>query len=294
VLRKTTPHEQASRVWDSDIPSRLVALYLAETDPEEQWGHQDLSGFLLTRCGVSRSPIAQGLVLSNNGDVYATGSGQSAMEKVAPGGGASVTKARCIGGRAYTVGLGRDVYRRVDVGRWERLADGLPVLDPGTLNAGAMLELGFEDIDGFGEDDIYAVGGHRDVWHYDGRAWKSCRFADDWPLFRVCCAGDGQVYISGEGGRLYRGRGDDWKRVWDSELSVPYNDAVWFQDKLWLAGDYAFDQWTGREMVPVHHDGKRVNARGHMDVGDGVLMIAEHDTVRLFDGERWRDIVAPY
>ncbi len=30
---------------------------------------------------------------------------------------------------------------------------------------------GFDDLDGFSEQDMYAVGGAGDVWHYNGEIW---------------------------------------------------------------------------------------------------------------------------
>lgn len=295
ILRKDIPPEQISLTWDHDVPSRLAVLYLNETDPQEKWGHQDLEGFLLTFGGASLTPTAQGLALSANGDVFASGSGKSGMEKVLPEGGTiSLRKCRTIAGRSHAVGYARGVYRRMDIGRWERLAHGLPDLDVASMPADELTDFGFEDIDGFAENDLYAVGGKGDVWHYDGKIWIPCEFPANWPLLTVCCAGDGQVYISGEGGSLWKGRGDTWTQIWKNEYTLPYNDARWYEGKLWLSSDYMFDQWTGSAIEHVHHAGKRVDARGHMDVGDGILVVAEANRVSLFDGADWRTLVAPY
>ncbi|WP_439558349.1 hypothetical protein [Dyadobacter sp.] len=294
ILRKTIPCEKVSLTWDHDVPSRIVALYLNETDPKEKWGHQGLSGFLLTFGGACREPLPQGLALSGNGDVYATGSRKTGIEKVAPGGpGLSLSKCRCIADRAYVVGMGRTVHRRLDIGKWESLSLGLPAMKR-DASANELLDLGFRDIDGFAEDDLYAVGGRGDVWHWNGKIWIPCEFPTNWPLFTVCCGGDSQVYISGEGGTLFQGRGDLWKRIWQAEYTVPYNDSRWFAGKLWLSSDYMLDEWSDNQVKHVHYDGKRVNARGHMDAGDGIIVVAGADDVRLFDGDSWHDIVVPY
>ncbi|MEZ4312550.1 MAG: hypothetical protein R3F14_31360 [Polyangiaceae bacterium] len=295
ILRKDIPREKVSLTWDHDIPSRIAVLYLSRTDPKQQWGHQDLSGFLQTIGGVSRIPIAQGLAISANGDVFATGSGKSDLEKVAPGGpGVSLAKSRCIAGRAHVVGLGRAVHRRLDIGRWEVLSHGIPVLADPDMSPEELTDMGFADIDGFAADDLYAVGGRGEVWHYDGKIWIPCELPANLPLSTVCCGGDGQVYISGESGTLYRGRGDVWKRIWKGEYTTPYNDSRWFDGKLLLTSDYMFDEWSDDQVKHVHHNGRRVNARGHMDTGDGILVVASDREVRMFDGTRWRDLVVPY
>lgn len=295
LLRETIPGEQAASRWDHEIPSRLAVLYTQRTDPDKQCGHQQLSGFLRTVSGVALSPVAQGLALSMNGDVFAMGSGKSGMEAVAPGvTNLALHKSRLIGDKAYAVGMLRDVYRRVDIGKWERIAKGLPDLDPESMSPTEMLEVGFRDIDGFAEDDLYAVGGKGDVWHHDGNLWIPCEFPANLALFTVCCAGDGNVYISGEGGTLYQGRGDVWKRICKQEYTVPYNDSLWFGDRLWLASDYMLDWLVNGAVEHVEHGGRRVNARGHLDARDGILVVAGHDRVMQFDGTVWRDLVMPY
>jgi hypothetical protein len=69
---------------------------------------------------------------------------------------------------------------------------------------------------------------------------------------------------------------------------------LWFQDRLWLASDYQFRQWDGKELVLVEHEGKTVSISGHMDAYDGVLAIASAQYVMLFDGANWHKLVAPY
>jgi hypothetical protein len=157
-----------------------------------------------------------------------------------------------------------------------------------------MFDIGFSDIDGFAEDDLYAVGGKGDVWRYDGAAWRVCEFPSNWPLFTVCCAPDDQVYITGEGGTIFQGRGDTWRRIWQDEMTVPYNDSLWFDGKLWLASDYRLDVLEGGKVQRAEHQGERVPAFGNMDVADGILVVASLDTVRLFDGQSWRVLVRPY
>jgi hypothetical protein len=156
------------------------------------------------------------------------------------------------------------------------------------------LSQGFSDLDAFSESDMYAVGGNGDVWHYDGKKWTQMGFPSNVELGTVTCAGDGQVYISGEGGSLWVGQKSTWKSIYKGSSSILWNDVLWFEGKLWLASDYQFRIWNGKELEPVMHEGKPVPMNGHMDVHDGLLAIASSEYVMTYDGKNWKHIVAPY
>jgi hypothetical protein len=295
ALRKCIPCDEAGAIWDHDIPSRLAVLYLDECEPDERWSHQGLTGFSFTRCAAGGVPLPQGIALSQNGDALGYGSGLNEIESVRPDDRPIVLeRGRCIAGRPYAVGMLRSVFRRVEVGHWEQLADGLPKINRTDVDLNEAVNIGFRDIDGFAEHDIYAVGGNGDVWHYDGQRWNRRKFHSKVPLYTVCCAGDQQVYISGEAGTIFRGRHDAWCTVWKAESSLPYNDARWFDGKLWLASDYVLDQFIDGRVERARHYDERVHARGHMDVADGVLVIASLENVQIYDGQEWRMLVQPY
>jgi hypothetical protein len=149
-------------------------------------------------------------------------------------------------------------------------------------------------MDAFSESDMYAVGGHGDVWHYDGKRWTQMGFPSNVQLGTVTCAGDGNVYISGEGGSLWVGQKSTWKSVYKGSSSILWNDVLWFDDKLWLSSDYQFRIWNGKDLEPVMHEGKAVPMNGHMDAYDGLLAIASSEYVMTYDGKVWKTIVAPY
>jgi hypothetical protein len=295
LLRQALPEEQANSLWDFEIPTRLAVLFLQKTEPKSRRGHQGLADFRKPRCGVSRVPFSQGMAVATNGSVWAMGSKRKGIERVVEDGQpTALLRVRCLFDHAYAVGIHREVYRRVEAGRWERLSEGIPPIAPRHADPRGMFDIGFQDIDGFGADDLYAVGGKSDVWHYDGATWRVCDFLDHWPLFTVCCAPDGNVYVTGEGGTIFQGRGNTWKRIWQDDMVVPYNDSLWFDGKLWLASDYRLDVLEGGQVQRAEHEGERIPASGHMDVADGVLVVAGLETVRLFDGKTWRVLVRPY
>lgn len=219
--RKRMTADAASHLWDHEILTRLIVLY---TDrPEGQnCGCQELSGMAHPVVGVSRKPFPRptGLLcaLNQDGDVWPRGGGaEGPMEHVAPGKWPGTTRLKCINGFTYSVGLGRQLYKRIEVGKWVSFQEGIARVESSSA-------IGFNDIDAFSESDMYAVGGHGDVWHFDGKKWQQMGFPSNVQLATVTCAGDGNVYISGEGGSLWVGGKSTWKSIYRGSSSVLWND----------------------------------------------------------------------
>ena len=290
LARKAVTPEQGSHLLDHQIPTRIASIFLS--DPEDDnVGFQELEGMAYPRLGVSRVPFERpgGLVasMSRDGDTWPFGGGTGPLEKIAPGKRPGTSRLRCLWGYTYAMGIAREIHKRVAVGKWERI-EGFPELKNGSKGTG------FHDLDAFSESDMYAVGGHGDVWHFDGRVWRQMGFPTNERLATVTCAGDGNVYITSEGGSLWVGQHSTWRLLEKRGSSVLWNDVRWFDGKLWLASDYQLRVWNGREIVTPEHDGKTILASGHMDAHDGLLVIADLWTVSTFDGQEWRKIVAPY
>ncbi|MCU7850389.1 MAG: hypothetical protein KZQ89_20895 [Candidatus Thiodiazotropha sp. (ex Lucinoma kastoroae)] len=305
--RKAMSYDEASHLADHEIPTRIISLFL-EMPEGNNCGFQELSGMSLPVLGVSRPPFSRpgGMVSSKNrdGDTWPVGNGNGPMEYIAPGKWPHPNRLKCINGFTYSVGPGRNIYKRTAVGQWELFRNGLPDSKediwqgynkmPTSRQLELSATLGFNDMDAFSESDMYAVGGHGDVWHYDGKQWRQMGFPSNVKLATVTCAGDGKVYISGEGGSLWVGGQSTWKNIYKGTSTVLWNDVLWFEDKLWLASDYQFRIWNGKALETVTHNGAQVSISGNMDVFDGVLAIASLNTVMTFDGQEWRTIVSPY
>jgi hypothetical protein len=288
--RKAVTPDQGSHLLDHQIPTRIASVFLS--DPEHSnFGFQDVEGFSYPRLGVSRAPFERpsGLVASMGGDAWPLGGGNGPLEKIVVGARPSTQRLKCLFGYTYSIGIARKLYKRDAVGRWTRI-EGIPM----SSNEAALQAAGFQDLDAFSESDMYAVGGHGDVWHFDGREWRQMGFPTNEQLATVTCAGDGNVYITSEGGSLWVGRHSTWRLLEQRGSSVLWNDVRWFDGKLWLASDYQLRVWNGREMVVPEHDGKPILASGHMDAHDGLLVIADLWTASTFDGHAWRKVVAPY
>ncbi len=209
-----------------------------------------------------------------------------------------ITNNRCgisglknINGKIFGVAPGRAVYERTGVGQWKEHEELGNI--PGTLASG--LNSGFRSIDGFSDSDIYAVGGNRDVWHFNGKEWNPIDIGGR--PFRcqcVVCAEDGYVYIGGKDGVIARGRGDIWK--------------VRFPEEKGAEHFYSIASYRGRVFIGTEEDTfivgedltlQRYDFEGQIRPIAGRFMYAAYDRllmanvfnqVAFFDGEKWLDI----
>lgn len=277
-------------MWDHDIQTKILVLNLLKAgDSHDCYGTRTLSGYNKPRIGITQKPLQQTLLVARNNDGQVSVMGGGAKfpdEFIDPGKVPMTWRVKTIDGYAYSIGGQRKIYKRVDIGKWVRMAD-LP-------RSERIEAVGFRDLDAFSENDMYAVGGHGDVWHFNGKAWKQMGFPSNRQLATVTCAGDGKVYISGEGGSLWAGRLSTWEPLYEGASSVLWNDVLWFDGRLWLASDYQLRTWDGRALAEVAHQGDGVPIYGHMDARDGLLAVASPWSVMTFDGKAWRTIVAPY
>lgn len=193
-----------------------------------------------------------------------------------------LTCMRRIAQSIWSVGMSRMAYRRdVASGPWERIDAGLRVPRSSPEVTGLLA------VDGFAENDIYAVGFHGQVWHFDGQ-WQPVQSLTNLKLECVRCAPDGKVYIAGSRGVLLRGRDATWEIV-PQDLT---EDTFWSMEhafgKLWLstANGYLFTL-EGDELVQIDLGvGKAVTTRT-LHFNDGLLLSIGGRDLCVFDGQAW-------
>ncbi len=281
--------EERNMIDPSYRPKRVLPFMRGDT-PGDQWGWTTLLDWDLFSGGAALLPENQFVGVDLEGQVFVTGSGVSEKEQNVPSFGAGavnrggVRKLKTVGGYAYACGGARSVGKRVGKNRWVSHTQAMsPHPEAGRG--------GFDDIDGFGEDDLYAVGGKADVWHYDGRQWRQLDIPTNTWTEAVCCAGDGQVYIACVEGMILKGRGDQWKVIDPGGVLLGFRDMVWYEDRVWCANDYGI--WT------IHEDELRraelpsevAVCAGHLYVNDGVLLVAGLGGAAFKENGEWHSIL---
>ena len=280
---------------DFEIEKRLVNVFV--NDPEDdRYGFSWMTGFNITNIEVSHVPSIHGVAIDYGGQILARGPEIEGMENKIPydeikgprrGG---MINLKNIGGYVYAVGSRRSVCRREGPNDWVPMwNDSLPI--PKVKETPDLGDYGFEAIDGFSTDDIYAAGGKGDVWHFDGKRWRQIPFPSNMDLYNVCCGADGQVYLGAQSGHVFRGRGQQWEHICKGGISLRYNDMVWFQDSVWCTNDYGI--WR-------IHNGKRslvdlpagiCACMGYASAADGIMVMAGMYGAAMHNGKDWVNLV---
>ncbi|MDK2126514.1 Kelch repeat-containing protein [Parachitinimonas caeni] len=203
----------------------------------------------------------------------------------------AVSRAKQINGVVYAIAGDRMLFKRADIEQWQ-LDNDLPRPTERISGNGSVLDFGFNDAAAFPNGEMYAVGGRGDVWHYRDGDWRQLPFPSNEKLDSVCCAGDGNVYISGHGGTLWAGKENKWENIVKEEWStVPIKDMEWFDGKLWLGNEYGL--WYLKDKT-LHHStdllsGEVAACCGRIDLSsDGKqLLSASPIGAALYDGEKW-------
>ncbi|WP_323815915.1 hypothetical protein [Cellvibrio sp. NN19] len=296
VVKENIPDEEYDVLKESTRETRGVAIIFSSI--EIKCGTYGVGGLRFPRVCTAQKPELRGILSSrqNDGLVFAVGKGGiKEIEHITPEGKPGPTtscntrKLKCIDGWAYAVGMGRRVFKRIEKNRWIPILEGLSW--PEQMD---YMDMGFQDIHGPNENNMYAVGGCGDVWHYNGEKWEWCDFPSNEQLSCVLVAPDGVVYISGEGGNLWRGSMHTWEKIYTGDSSVLNKDLVWYNNQLWVSSDYQLRVWNDKELLRPTHNGEQIIASGNMDVYENLLLIADLDTAKLFDGNEWHTIVSPY
>ena len=204
-----------------------------------------------------------------------------------------LSTAKVIGGRMYMVSSHREARRRDGPDTWTILNNGLPELS--TIKDAT--HVGFEDIDGFSETDIYAAGRRGDVWHWNGHRWEKVPMPTNADIYGVCCGGDGLVYMSTGVETFVVGRENRWEiiRYGDNKdlYDVKFRNMVWFKDRVYMGYGSTLYEIKDKQFKPSrlnHLEGKPVDW-SCLDANDEILLAGSKLEVAVFDGERFETVI---
>jgi hypothetical protein len=256
-----------------------------------EWGGGDVGRLQWNPTGVVvvQKPLLQGLLIGEWGDCFCAGSGERHTEKIRdgkidPADRGPLSGVGLIEGKAYAVGTNRQVYRRDGKDQWTCIDKGASLSEDSDDIAS------FEAIDGYSGKDIYAAGLGGEIWHYNGKKWSQIDSPTNVPLTKVCCAGDGKVYVCGRNGLVIRGRGDEWEKIDHDGTGDDFWGAAWFQNTLYLATRKSLFTVDGEELKPVDFDDETPSSFYHLDAREGLLLSTGPKDLMLFDGKAWTRI----
>ncbi|MFX1682989.1 hypothetical protein PV762_27560 [Mitsuaria sp. CC2] len=269
------------------LAKRLLSLNLKNPD-EKKWGIGHLRGLGASVCGVAFAPEEKVVVLDSTSKAWSPTPGSDGFEGPIPSqfeGGVKrggFSRARSFGGRLFASSTARQLFVRTAPGKWDLVGEPMPEPDE--------YKISFVDFDGFGPEDLYAVGDPGDIWHLSGQVWKRMKFPSNWGLSAVCCAGDGNVYVAA-GDHVFRGLGDKWEKLkTKAQISLPIKDLVWYDGELWATNDYGV--WVLKDEGLVDADvpsGVKV-CSGNLATRDGVLLLAGYGGAAYKRDGQWTEI----
>lgn len=286
--------------FDPSVPFTRMSFYDGQ-DTRIPWKAHDLNSRTVSVCVWRNGPVASRLyvALSDEGDVeligpsnqphvveHITGAGMSHSGSRQQG---SMTRIRQIGGSLYACGSGYLTFRRTAAG-WSEIT--------GTGEELATVFQGYLDLNGHGEESIFAVGPDSSstscISFYNGMAWHKILQGHPDKLTSVIPSKSGAVYIAGWNS-LLRGTVGLGFRVVATKERLLVTDMAEFQGKLYLA--------TSNGLYELGQDDKlsRVLSRllpelsvvSRVDSTDSVLWAFGPKDIAVFDGASWVRIADP-
>jgi len=222
-----------------------------------------------------------GFFLGHSGTILVTGAGDIQLEhlpvseKLGP-----ALRLKNIHGELYACGMSGQAYVRRG-GSW--------VLLDSKLIGTAQVD--FQDIDGFGPDDLYCTTSFGEVYHFQGRQFVLVDFPSNRPLNAVRRIGVNEVIVCGDAGVAYRGNASGWTFVGDPDFTLTFWDAATYHDKLYLATSTEILVSDKGHLAPVNVDASGVMNCHRLHANDGVLVSFGTSCILAFDGYRWDRIL---
>lgn len=283
--------EEEKNRTGSDYRDKRLVTFFRNGEPGKQWGSTLLSGWGTVYVGAATKPQSQVIALEmEDTSTYVNGSGVSYRDtpvnecKGNPVRRGAISRTKMIDGYAYICGGNRCVGKRLGKGEWFSHSEVIPKLADWS-------DGGFDDIAGFNENDLYAVGGKGDVWHYNGKTWQQLAFPTNIWTTTVCCGGDGNVYISCYEGLTFMGRENRWKKIYDGGISLGFKDMVWHEGKVWCTNDNGV--WTIENGKLASASGLPSDIRvcsGSLSVNDGVMLMAGLGGAAFMENGQWHNL----
>jgi len=193
---------------------------------------------------------------------------------------------RLIGKHFYLADAGNEIWRRESPKTWTMISQ-----DPKAYRK-QLGDSGFESVDGFSEEEIYASGEDGSLWTYINKTWHKIPVAKAWDFNNVICADDGKVYAVEERfGHIVYGRETHFAYIELAEKDqIRVTSICFFQGKLYaggLDGFYTFD-FTQKKWLNPQITG--ILKAEFLAAKDGVMFIGTPWTLKIYDGKNVIDL----
>lgn len=194
-----------------------------------------------------------------------------------PGEGRPIRRLRRIFDHLYCVGMSDFIYKGTMDLNWTEIGSGIK--GDGSIEA----------VDGFSEDELYAVGWDGVIWCYDGSTWKKVASPTNVILTDIKCASDGYAYCTGRSGLVIKGRYDEWEVVIDLEEMEDLWSLQEFDNSIYLSGIsgvFRFKEETLEELDIDSTLSEGITSYILFRSSDSLISMGNKDILQ-FDGHAW-------
>ncbi|WP_213958112.1 hypothetical protein [Variovorax sp. dw_954] len=279
--------KEGDRLAQEDRSNSTFITY--QPAAEKQWDRYK-GAYPWTAIAMATTRVDDGstvvIAISPAGDYWELDAGTAIpLKGKIPKPGASLRALRTIERRTFAVGMGRKVLEREGPGQWTHIG---PVIESGA----PKMIVGFEDMDGFGGEDLYAVGWRGEVWRRTGWDWRVIDSPTSTNLNAVCCASNGIVYIAGDKGVFMVGREDQWSLI-ETNRRDTLQDVAESGGRIYCVTDFEILTLRNNQLVPddAFVDDRRPATCLHLvRTPTGLYSLGPKDVFVLRDGV-WNQIV---
>lgn len=280
-----------AQLWENNdsLEQRDTAVffYYPDEPDEDKWALRYLGeSAAVFGCAVFK-PEERWLFMMEDGETYVVGHGDDDWE-------GSVSSTDYLyfsnlkstkNGYAIAVGPKRHIFIRKAPDQWQQLKNGLYPEGADLSNSG------FSDVDGYDLNNLYACGGHGDLWHYNGDMWHSIDLPVNSVLENICCGDDGFIYITTNRREVLRGKLDQWDVIIQDITSEVFESIVCFEGRVIISTVSELYTIENDSFVKWESEIPEMESKAHLAAGDGVLVVMGRNKVVSFDGTSWKTIL---
>lgn len=188
-----------------------------------------------------------------------------------------------VDGKAYAVGVGRQVYRRDDVNTWIRL-------DKGASFPENEMGASFDSVAGFSENEIYFAGWNGDLFKFNGKDFIKIDLGITRSFYKIRTSSDGFLYLAGHDGMVFRGRNDKWERLENSD-SYSIWDMCEFNGKMYFSSNKYVYELNDNQLSRIDFGYKKEITCFHLTAKDGLMWSIGSKDLLEFNGSKWERIL---
>lgn len=118
-------------------------------------------------------------------------------------------------------------------------------------------------------------------------AWDSIDVQTNANLENICCAPDGNVYITTNANLMVVGRDDHWNLVDQEVGDYILEEMVHFNDTVYVSSHEKIFEIKNDLLVETDLKLPKMDSYAHIAAGDGIFVVAGIHCAYMYNGKSW-------